>query len=218
MSLSRTALITSFLLILTEQFLSLSQSMPTVASTVEALLTIAVILLFFRGLRAGRTAEKICACVSILVGAIYILSNIYLYTEGNHTIYFTSVVGTLQVVLGAFILIAPTVAIHNGIKPNYATAIVPIGYITLLYLHEPYPIEANITMFGMQLLLAALLVACPSNPGKRYKYATLGLTLLLSAIFAIYFVIFIIKGSNVNAIEYLCYAALTAWIALKTKS
>ncbi|MGE4423869.1 MAG: hypothetical protein AB7D39_16350 [Pseudodesulfovibrio sp.] len=215
MPLSKAFLIAIFLLILIKQFFSLSQSGPTISSSVEAVATTAVILLFFSGFRGKAYMMKICAFIGIAIGLLYILPNMYLYLEGQKIIYVSSVVGLIQVMMGTTIIFRHPYAAQNDVEISYFMSLIPIGYIALLTIHNPYPIEANISLFIIQLIVVALTLSTTQNTSKRHKNILTGSMIIISLIFFAYFIIGFINKSNMYSIEYLAYGLLVVSIALK---
>ena len=215
MPLSKVFLIAIFLLILIKQFLSLSQSNPTIASSVEAVATTVVILIFFGGFRGKTYMVKICAYIGIAVGGVFIASNAYLYSEGQQLIYASSVIGVIQIVLGASILYGQQIVVRSDGKISYLMSIIPIGYIALLAFHDQYPIEANISMFIIQLFVVALILFINQNTSKNYRNILTGLIFLISLIFFVYSIIGFLQNANANSLGYLLYAVLVFMVAFK---
>jgi len=215
MPISKAFLIAIFILILIKQFFSLSQSIPTSFSTVEAFATSIVILLFFSGLRGKAHMVKVCAWIGVTIGMLYILSNLYLYLEGQRTIYASSFVGLIQVMLGMAILYKPKYDSQKIIKVSYLMAIIPIGYIVLLSTHNPYPIEANISMFIIQLAVVLLLFSKSKNPSKKYIIFLTRVIFFISLLSVVYSTLSFMNGASINSLEYLAYGVIVFLIALK---
>lgn len=215
MPISKAFLIAIFMLTLVKQFFSLSQSIPTGSSTVEAFATSAVILLFFSGLRGKAHMVKICAWLGITMGMLYILSNLYLYLDGQKAIYASSFVGLIQMILGIAIVYKHKEDTQNRIRVSYLMSIIPIGYIVLLAMHNPYPIEANVSMFIIQLAVVLLLFSRRKNPSKKYLNILTGLMFVISSLSVVYSALSFMKGANMNSLEYLAYGVIVFLIALK---
>lgn len=215
MSFSRAFLVAIYLLILTKQFFSLSQSAPTISSTVEVLITTAIILIFFSGFRGEAFMQKMSAYIGIALGMFYIVSNFYLYIEGDTIIYTSFYVGLVQSVLGAAIVLRKPAPLLNEVKISYYMSVVPIGYIVLLAMHDPYPIEASVSMFGIQLLVSALLLFRIRQPEMKYIVFVKLLMLTVAALSFLYFILGIMNNLFIGAVEYCAYGVIVAWIVLK---
>ena len=77
------------------------------------------------------------------MGMLYIMSNLYLYLEGQKAIYASSFVGLIQILLGIAIVYKYKEDTQNRIRVSYLMSIIPIGYIVLLAMHNPYPIASE---------------------------------------------------------------------------
>ncbi|MGE4293860.1 MAG: hypothetical protein AB7E32_16825, partial [Desulfovibrio sp.] len=201
-------------LVLMECILSFAPRVPSLSVCIEFAIVVLIVALAFSALRSSRLSTNLFAMISLLIGIYYTFAVIYMYLESEDFVYLAFIFGLLQIILG-ILIVTNRFANRPSSSIKYTYSLIPIGYLALLAVHKPRPIEANHTMFVVQLITIFLLILPSSPPSKRYSRVCKALILFIATFFILYAVIAVFAGGYFYAVGYSIYGLVIAWLGLK---